>query len=152
MVVDDYGHHPVEIKAVLKAVKDGWKRRAIIVFQPHRYSRTEDLFSEFITAFNDADVLIITDVYAAGEAPSKDFNSEKLFEAIKKHGHRAVEYIARKEEVPARLVELTEGGDMVITLGAGDVWQVAEETLTVLEEKYGVSSLRLVQEDEGKEL
>ncbi len=151
MVVDDYGHHPVEIKAVLKAVKDGWRRRAIIVFQPHRYSRTEDLFSEFITAFNDADVLIITDVYGAGEAPSKDFNSEKLFEAIKKHGHRAVEYIAQKEEIPARLIELTESGDMVITLGAGDVWQVAEETLTALEEKYGISSLRLVQEDEGKE-
>jgi len=151
MVVDDYGHHPVEIKAVLKAVKDGWKRRAIIVFQPHRYSRTEDLFSEFITAFNDADVLIITDVYAAGEAPNNDFNSEKLFEAIKKHGHRAVEYIAGKEEISARLIELTESGDMVVTLGAGDVWQVANETLMALEEKYGVSNLRIVQEDEGKE-
>ncbi|VAW36030.1 UDP-N-acetylmuramate--L-alanine ligase [hydrothermal vent metagenome] len=149
MVVDDYGHHPVEIKAVLKAVKDGWNRRAVIVFQPHRYSRTEDLFSEFITSFNDADILIITDVYAAGEKPHKDFNSGKLFEAIKKHGHRAVEYIALKDEVPARLIEVAEAGDMVVTLGAGDVWQVGEEFVEALEEKHGTTSLRLVKEDEG---
>lgn len=144
MVVDDYGHHPVEIKAVLKAVKDGWKRRAIVVFQPHRYSRTEDLFSEFITAFNDADILIITNVYAAGEEPRENFNSKKLFEAIKKHGHRAVEYIASKSDVPARLMEIARADDMVITLGAGDVWQVGEELVEALEEKYGTTSLRLV--------
>ena len=151
LVVDDYGHHPVEVKAVLKAVKDGWKRKAIIVFQPHRYSRTEDLFSDFITSFNDADILIVTDVYAAGEKPSKDFNSEKLFEAIKKHGHRAVEYIAEKDEIPARLMEIAEDGDMVITLGAGDVWQVGEVLVEALEEKYGLNSLRLVKDDEGAE-
>jgi UDP-N-acetylmuramate--alanine ligase len=149
MVVDDYGHHPVEIKAVLKAVKDGWRRRAVVVFQPHRYSRTEDLFDDFITAFNDADILIITDVYAAGETPVKEYNSKTLFEAIKKHGHRAVEYIGDKSDIPARLMEITNANDMVITLGAGDVWQVGVEFLEVLEAKHGTTGLRIVKKDEA---
>ncbi len=127
MVVDDYGHHPIEIKAVLKAVKDGFKgRRVIAVFQPHRYSRTEELFSDFSGAFNDADELIITSIYAAGEDAIVGVDSESLCRAIEKHGHRSVTFAKDLDGVIEVVKERTKDDDIVITFGAGDIWKVAD--------------------------
>ncbi|MEK7841886.1 MAG: UDP-N-acetylmuramate--L-alanine ligase, partial [Deltaproteobacteria bacterium] len=94
--VDDYGHHPVEIKATLKAAKAGWDNRVVAVFQPHRYSRTKDLFQEFLSAFNDADTLVLTDIYPAGEEKIEGISSEALYNSIKAYGHRDVVYIPDK--------------------------------------------------------
>ncbi|MEE9614316.1 MAG: UDP-N-acetylmuramate--L-alanine ligase [Thermodesulfobacteriota bacterium] len=135
MVVDDYGHHPVEIKAVLKAARAGWKRRLVVVFQPHRHSRTRDLFTEFIPAFNDAEKLVLTETYSAGEKHSGGASAEKLYRAVKEHGHKDVSFVKDLSEVPARLVDSVRAGDMVITLGAGDVWKAGEGLLDLLKEK-----------------
>src|SRR3989338_1944472 len=128
-IVDDYGNHPVEIKATLKAAKDGWKQRVVAVFQPHRYSRTQDLFQEFLSAFNDADMLVLTDIYAAGEEKIPGISSEILYNSIKTYGHRDVVYIPDKKDIPDYLNKIAKPGDMVITLGAGDIWQVGEEII-----------------------
>ncbi|MBE9504607.1 MAG: UDP-N-acetylmuramate--L-alanine ligase, partial [Proteobacteria bacterium] len=138
MVVDDYGHHPAEIKPTLSAAKEGWGRRVVAVFQPHRYSRTRDLFSDFVTVFNEADVLIITDIYAAGEAPIEGISGEKLFKEIERHGHRDVSYVADRSEIPSLLHEKTTRGDIVITLGAGNIWEAGETFLQELKKKMPV--------------
>ena len=135
-VIDDYGHHPVEIKAVLRAVKDGWRRRSVVVFQPHRYSRTKDLFKEFISAFNDADVVFLTDVYAAGEEKIFGVGSDILFDAMKEHGSRNVFYVPDLKDVPIKVEAVLKPGDMVITLGAGDVWKAGERLVDLLKDKY----------------
>jgi UDP-N-acetylmuramate--alanine ligase len=127
LIVDDYGHHPVEIMATLKAAKTGWKRRIIAVFQPHRYTRTQALFQDFLAAFYDADVLILTDIYAAGEERIEGVEAKALFEGIREYGHKDVTYIPDKKEIVAHLLRIMVPGDMVITLGAGDIYQVAEE-------------------------
>lgn len=147
MVVDDYGHHPVEIKAVLKAAKEGWKRRLLVVFQPHRYTRTKDLYSEFLTAFNDAEKLILTDIYPAGEKAIKGVSTGALLKGIKEHGHKDVSYVPGLKDVPARLMSVTEPGDIVITLGAGDVWRAGVEFLDILKKKRNKSGLKLVGEE-----
>ena len=122
IVVDDYGHHPAEIEATLDAAQTAYaERRVVVAFQPHRYSRTQHLFEEFSRAFNHADVLLVTEVYAAGEAPIAGANGEALTTAIRAHGHHNVEYVADKHELASRLIELVQPGDLVITLGAGDV-------------------------------
>ncbi|MDH4227534.1 MAG: UDP-N-acetylmuramate--L-alanine ligase [Deltaproteobacteria bacterium] len=136
-VVDDYGHHPVEIRAVLRAIKDNWKRRAIVAFQPHRHSRTEELFMEFVTAFNDADALVMTGIYAAGEEPRPGVSAEKLCKAIKDHGHRSVECVGSVADVPGVLEKIVKQGDMVITLGAGDIWKAGEKFLELLKTGKG---------------
>lgn len=127
LIVDDYGHHPVEIMATLKAAKTGWKRRIVAVFQPHRYTRTQTLFQDFLTAFYDADVLILTDIYPAGEDRIEGVETKALFEGIREYGHKDVTYIADKREIVEHLLRVIVSGDMVITLGAGDIYQVAEE-------------------------
>jgi len=127
LIVDDYGHHPVEIMATLKAAKTGWKRRIIAIFQPHRYTRTQALFQDFLAAFYDADVLILTDIYAAGEERIEGVEAKALFEGIREYGHKDVTYIPDKKEIVAHLLDVVAPGDMVITLGAGDIYQTAEE-------------------------
>lgn len=127
--VDDYGHHPAEIKATLKAAKAGWDNRVVAVFQPHRYSRTKDLFNEFLSAFNDADTLVLTDIYPAGEEKIDGISSEALYNSIKAHGHRDVVYIPDKKDIPDCLNKITRPGDIVITLGAGNIWQLYEEMI-----------------------
>ena len=123
-VVDDYGHHPVEISAVLKAgrqaVGDG-KGRIIAVVQPHRYSRLHDLFDEFCTCFDEADIVLVADVYAAGEQPIEGASKELLVEGIKSHGHRSVEVILDPSVLAKQISEIAEAGDMVICLGAGSI-------------------------------
>jgi UDP-N-acetylmuramate--alanine ligase len=132
MVVDDYGHHPVEVKAVLRAARDGWPRRVIVAFQPHRYSRTRDMMTEFLSAFNDAEKLILTDIYAAGEEPIEGISGEALYREIKGHGHKDVTYVPLVRDVAARLKEVARPGDMVITLGAGNIWQASDALLEML--------------------
>jgi len=127
MVVDDYGHHPTEIKATLAAAKSGWDKRTIVIFQPHRYTRTKDLMKDFATAFYQADVLILTDIYAAGESPIEGVTGERLYETIKGHGHKEVMFIKNKNEIPDYVFKMLKKDDIVITLGAGDVWKIGGE-------------------------
>jgi UDP-N-acetylmuramate--alanine ligase len=130
MVVDDYGHHPAEIRATLAAGKNGWpERRLVVAFQPHRYTRTRELFDEFVTAFYDADVLVVTDIYAASEKPIEGVTAEVLANAIRKHGQKDVTYVADREMVAAHLLQVLQPGDIVLTLGAGNIWQAGETLL-----------------------
>jgi UDP-N-acetylmuramate--alanine ligase len=129
LVIDDYGHHPAEIKATLAAARAGWQRRIVTVFQPHRYSRTKALFDDFVTAFYQADLLVVMDVYAAGEEPIAGVSAAALAAGIRDHGHRACVHAADRPAVLAHLRNVVQPGDMVITLGAGNVWQVGEEFL-----------------------
>jgi UDP-N-acetylmuramate--alanine ligase len=133
LIVDDYGHHPVEIMATLKAARTGWERRIVVVFQPHRYTRTQALFHEFLTAFNDANVLILTDIYPAGEDRIEGVEAQALFEGIREYGHKDVTYISEKKEIVDHLLRILTRGDLVITLGAGDIWQVSDELVRRLE-------------------
>ncbi len=128
-VVDDYAHHPVEIKATLNAAKDGFGRRVIAVFQPHRYSRTQALLGEFSTAFYQADRLFVTEIYPAGEAPIPGVSGRQIADGVAGHGHRHVTYVADKSELAKAVLDQVAAGDMVLTLGAGDVWRVGEEIL-----------------------
>jgi UDP-N-acetylmuramate--alanine ligase len=127
LIVDDYGHHPVEIIATLKAARTGWERRIVAVFQPHRYTRTKALFHDFLTAFYDADILILTDIYPAGEDRIEGVEAKALFEGLREYGHKDVTYLADKKEIIEHLLRIIAPGDLVITLGAGDIWQVSEE-------------------------
>ncbi len=129
LVVDDYAHHPTEIRATLAAARRGLGRRLLVVFQPHRYSRTRDLFDELARAFHDADVLLLTEIYAAGEDKAPDVSSAALARAVRDHGHRAVEHLAERADVTARLRELAQPGDVLIFMGAGDIGQLARDFL-----------------------
>ncbi|GEO81825.1 UDP-N-acetylmuramate--L-alanine ligase [Pararhodospirillum oryzae] len=120
-VIDDYGHHPVEISAVLKAARDATTRGVIAVVQPHRYSRLNSLFEDFCTCFNDADTVIVADVYPAGEAPIPGASKEALVEGLKVHGHRAVHVLPNAEALPEMIAALGKRGDLVVCLGAGSI-------------------------------
>jgi UDP-N-acetylmuramate--alanine ligase len=133
-LIDDYGHHPTEIKATLSAAKAIWKGRVVVLFQPHRYTRTRDLYREFLTAFNQADLLLLTDIYAAGEDPLPGVTAEGLFQGIKERGHKSVLYVPRKDEMADQLIKLLEPGDSVITLGAGDITQLGDELMRKLKD------------------
>jgi UDP-N-acetylmuramate--alanine ligase len=126
LVIDDYGHHPAEIRATIGAIRDSWKRPLTVIFQPHRYSRTQDLFDEFLTAFEGADRLILTEIYPAGEDAIPGVNSESLYQAIKRMGHTEVEFVPDKNQIPKMLAEKLNAGDIALTLGAGDVYKVGE--------------------------
>jgi UDP-N-acetylmuramate--alanine ligase len=133
LVVDDYGHHPAEIRATLAAAKAAFDRRVVAVFQPHRYTRTLHLRQEFLTAFNQADVLLVLDIYPAGEAPIAGVSAEDLAEGIGAHGHRNVTYLGSdRAGVVGHLADIVRRGDLVLTLGAGDVGQVGPELLRAL--------------------
>ncbi len=133
MVVDDYGHHPAEIQATLNAAKGGFGRRLIVCFQPHRYTRTRALLQEFSTAFYQADVLLVTEIYPAGEAPLPGVSGKQIADGVAEHGHRAVTFVPEKADLAQAALEAARPGDMIITLGAGDVWRVGEEILRRLE-------------------
>jgi UDP-N-acetylmuramate--alanine ligase len=134
MVVDDYGHHPAEIRATLAAAKAGFDRRVVTVFQPHRYTRTHHLRGDFLTAFDQADVLVVMDIYAAGEAPIPGVTARALADDIRSRGHRDVVYLGSdRSRVLDHLLDITRPGDLVLTLGAGDVGQLGPELLHRLE-------------------
>ena len=132
MVVDDYAHHPTEIKATLAGVKAGWRRRVICVFQPHLFSRTRDFYDEFGRSFFNADVLVLTDVYPAREEPIQGVNGELIVNAAKELGHKQVHYVPDKKALPKFLMGIKQPGDIIITMGAGDIWKFGEEFIAQL--------------------
>jgi UDP-N-acetylmuramate--alanine ligase len=151
-LVDDYGHHPAEIRATLDAAQRAYPRedhRVIVAFQPHRYTRTRDLFEEFTRAFNQADVLLVTEVYAAGEAPIEGATAERLVQAIREHGHHQAEYVPNKADLPDMLERIARPGDVVIALGAGDINQAVRTLKARLEAKAnGTPIPPIAREDE----
>jgi UDP-N-acetylmuramate--alanine ligase len=132
-VIDDYGHHPTEIVATLSAAKNGsGGRRTVVIFQPHRYSRTKELMNEFALCFNNADVLYVLDIYAASEQPIEGITAEILTENIRQYGHKDVNYIGGIETAAAKVVENLQKNDLVITLGAGSITRLSDEILEKL--------------------
>lgn len=135
MVVDDYGHHPTEILATLSAAKNSsGGKRTVVVFQPHRYSRTQELMDDFVVAFNNADVLYILDIYPASEQPIEGISAEVLTENIKKYGHKNANYIGDIDIATARVLPDLREGDLVITLGAGSVTRLSDEIVAALKQ------------------
>jgi UDP-N-acetylmuramate--alanine ligase len=125
VVVDDYGHHPTEIAATLKAARAGFPdRRIVVAFQPHRYTRTQALLEEFGQAFFDADKVLVTGIYAASEAPIPGVTGQSVVDAILAHGQRDAAYVPRVEDLPGVLASLTRPGDLVMTFGAGSITSV----------------------------
>jgi UDP-N-acetylmuramate--alanine ligase len=133
-VFDDYGHHPAEILATLESARALHRGRLVVAFQPHRYTRTRDLWNDFITAFNDADLLVVTEVYAAGEEKIPGAESAPLVEAICAHGHRNAHFVGDLDAVVDRLVAEVKPGDLVLTLGAGSVSTLGDRLLDALRE------------------
>ena len=132
-VVDDYGHHPTEIKTTLQAVKESWPdKRIILAFQPHRYTRTHALFDEFTRAFYQSDLMVVMPIYAAGENPINGVDSSRLCEEIKAHGHKEVICMDGMESALSYLKDVLRSGDLLLTLGAGDVWKVGVAVLKEL--------------------
>ncbi len=128
LVVDDYGHHPTEIRATLAAAKSSG-RRLVTLFQPHRYTRTAALREEFARSFYDADVVLLTDIYAASEEPIEGITAQALAEDIERFGHRNVRHIGSVEQGAQAIAEVVQSNDLVLTLGAGSVWKAGEEFL-----------------------
>jgi len=126
IIVDDYGHHPVEIQATLSTAKEVWPdRRLVIVFQPHRYSRTKHLMESFFSSFNDADQLLLLDIYSAGEEAEEGIHSQRIAEGVKEFGHKNVEYIGSTHSVIPHLQKILKPGDIVMTLGAGNIGELS---------------------------
>ncbi|MFH7321518.1 UDP-N-acetylmuramate--L-alanine ligase [Desulfurivibrio sp. D14AmB] len=135
-VIDDYGHHPTEIRATLAALRSAWPRRRLVtLFQPHRYSRTAGLFSDFCTAFHDADLVVLADIYPAGEEPIAEVAGDALARALRSHGQKSVEYVADLADLPAAVIPMLRDDDLVLTLGAGNIWRAGEAILAALQEK-----------------
>ena len=132
-VVDDYGHHPTEIKATLAAARHCGYPKTVVIFQPHRYTRTRDLMEQFATAFGDADTLLVLDIYAASEQPSEGVTAEHLVEEISKAGHSAARYVRSFEQAAQIAISIAQEGDLVLTLGAGNVHQVGPMILQRLQ-------------------
>lgn len=133
-VVDDYGHHPTEIRATLAALRGAWpKRRLVVMFQPHRYSRTQGLFKEFCSAFHEADILFMTEIYAASESPIEGVTGEALLLGASQHGQRQTHYVAEVEGLPAAVLPLLQAGDVVVSLGAGNIVKAGEVLLQQLQ-------------------
>lgn len=135
-VVDDYGHHPTEILATLSAIREAWpEKRLVVLFQPHRYSRTKALFEDFQTAFHQANVLVMTEVYAASEEPIEGVSGEILLDEIKAHGQRHTHYLPDVTTMASDLLPFLQKDDLVLTLGAGNIVNVGEELLLLLEDR-----------------
>jgi UDP-N-acetylmuramate--alanine ligase len=133
LIIDDYGHHPAEIRATIGAICDSWKRPLTVIFQPHRYTRTRDLFEEFLAAFEGADRLVLTEIYPAGEDPIAGIGGEALYQAFKRKGHLDVEFIADKNQIVARVAPMLSAGDVVVTLGAGDIYKIGDQLVVALQ-------------------
>jgi UDP-N-acetylmuramate--alanine ligase len=132
MLIDDYAHHPTEIAATLAGIKDGWNRRLIAVFQPHLYSRTKDFYEDFGKSFLKSDIFICTDVYPAREKPIEGVTGELIANAAKNSGHKKVYYVKDKNKLPETLMSLKADNDIIITMGAGDIWKYGENFLELL--------------------
>jgi len=134
-VIDDYAHHPAEIRATLAAAREMHDGRLVVAFQPHRYTRTRDLWDDFTLAFNEADVLVITEIYGAGEHKIPGVEAAQLVEALRAHGHRKAHFVANLDDVIERMAEIVESGDLVLTLGAGSVSTLGRRLLDRLQEE-----------------
>ncbi len=132
LVIDDYAHHPTETSATLSGIRSGWDRRLIAVFQPHLYSRTRDFYQEFGRSFLNTDIFICTDVYPARELPINGVSGEMIAEAARKFGHKNVIYVKDKNEIPQKLVEIKKDGDIIVTMGAGDIWKFGEKFVELI--------------------
>ncbi|MFQ5716925.1 MAG: UDP-N-acetylmuramate--L-alanine ligase [Nitrospinales bacterium] len=133
VLVDDYGHHPVEIQATLKTAKEVWpNRRLVVVFQPHRYTRTQLLMEKFWSAFNEADALIVTRIFPAGEDPIEGVDARRIAEGVKRCGHKNVRYMETSKEIFAHLRGTVQPRDVVMTLGAGNIWKLGDDLLSLL--------------------
>ncbi|WP_119677848.1 UDP-N-acetylmuramate--L-alanine ligase [Indioceanicola profundi] len=137
-VIDDYGHHPVEIAAVLKAARTAGEGRTIAVVQPHRYTRLQSLFEEFCTCFNDADAVIVADVYAAGEQPIEGADRDALVAGLRTRGHRNVMALPSSDALPALVKEMAKPGDLVVCLGAGNITQWANALPAELDKLFAM--------------
>ena len=143
-VVDDYGHHPEEVRTTLRAAREAMRRRLVVAFQPHRFTRTRDLFNDFLDAFDDADVLFLTDIYAAGEEPIADVTSASLVRALKQRGHADVRLVPARSDLPEEIAREAKDGDVVMLLGAGDIIKVGPDLVTQLK-KGGRRAVRRVK-------
>jgi UDP-N-acetylmuramate--alanine ligase len=131
-VVDDYGHHPAEIRATLEAARGCKFSRLLVLFQPHRYTRTQHLWDDFCRAFNQADILVLLDIYAASEAPIPGITSEALANAIREAGHKNVHYFRSMQEGIVFLLKQARPGDAILTIGAGSVSRASGELMVLL--------------------
>jgi UDP-N-acetylmuramate--alanine ligase len=134
IVIDDYAHHPTEVKATIEGARNGWKdRRLVAVFQPHLYSRTQQMYREFGLSFSDAEVLVVTDVYPSREEPIEGVTGQLISDTAKEYGHRHVHYLKDKTELPGKLMEIVKDGDIVITMGAGDIYKYGEQFVEMIQ-------------------
>ncbi len=132
MVVDDYAHHPTEVRATLEGLKKAWNRRIVAVFQPHLYTRTRDQAEEFGRSFMHSDVLVVTAIYGSREKPIPGVSAESVSESARNYGHKQVIYAPERESLAAAVVQVSQPGDMIVTLGAGDIYKVGEQVLGIL--------------------
>jgi len=132
LIIDDYGHHPAEIRATIGAIRDSWNRPLTVIFQPHRFTRTRDLFEEFLTAFEGADRLVLTEIYPAGEDPIDGATGAALYQAIKRKGHLDIEFVADKNQIVAQVTAKLSPGDVALTLGAGDIYKIGDQLVEAL--------------------
>ena len=135
LVLDDYAHHPTETTVTLAGIRAAWDRRLVVVFQPHLYSRTKDFYQDFGKSFLNSDVFICTDIYPAREKPIEGISGEMIANITKKLGHKNVHYIADKNEIPYKLMQLKKKDDIIITMGAGDIWKYGEKFVQLIGEE-----------------
>ena len=135
LVVDDYAHHPTEIRASLATAKEAFGRRTVVVFQPHRYSRVKELFDDFCRAFHQADLLLVTEIYPAGEDPLPNVSGQRLADGVKVHGHRDVRFVGDLQTIPRILEDQLLEGDLIMTLGAGSVTSLSDELSEMIRER-----------------
>ena len=126
IIVDDYAHHPSEVASTIKAAKSGWNQRLICIFQPHLFTRTRDFYMDFAKVFQESDILIVTDIYPAREMPIPGVTAEIISETAKEMGHKYVEYIPNQTQIASRLSEIAMSNDIIITMGAGNIWRQCE--------------------------
>ena len=136
MVVDDYAHHPTETTATLAAIRSGWDRRLVAIFQPHLYSRTRDFYQEFGRSFLNSDVFICTDVYPAREEPIEGVTGRLIADAASSFGHKNVLYVENKYDIPKVINDIKREGDIIITMGAGDIWKIGEKFVEQLNHSH----------------
>ncbi len=139
LVYDDYAHHPSEVKATLDAIRKGSARRVVTIFQPHLYSRTKLFFNEFADSLSESDLVIINDVYPAREKPIEGVSGKLIYDSLQDKGHKNVEFIEDKEDIPSYLMEVIKSGDLVITMGAGDIFQAGEKFIQILKKSTNKS-------------
>ena len=135
MIVDDYAHHPTEVKETLRGIKAGWRRRVVTVFQPHTYTRTRDFYDQFGRSFFNTDILLVTDVYPAREQPIQGVSGAMIVDAAKRYGHKDARYIPLTTDVPKTLMDIAQPGDIILTMGAGDIYKYGNEFVKQLKKR-----------------